>query len=177
MVSIGRLLHCKGCGRHWCHAADATGVEWFTPAAWSFPADSRSGGSGTRSRPFRRFDAGTAPCVSQRKSQEWINPPDWPRPVTTSHTTWLIHSLPRPATLPSLRTMRAGTHALTARPTGHTLGVLRPPSPPTASPPEVIAAAWLHDLAEDCPTDEAGSREILKGFEVDFGPPGRLARR
>jgi (p)ppGpp synthase/HD superfamily hydrolase len=37
-------------------------------------------------------------------------------------------------------------------------------------PPEVLAAAWLHDVAEDCPTDEAGSREILKGFEADFGP-------
>jgi (p)ppGpp synthase/HD superfamily hydrolase len=37
-------------------------------------------------------------------------------------------------------------------------------------PPEVLAAAWLHDVAEDCPTDEAGSRELLARFAVDFGP-------
>lgn len=36
--------------------------------------------------------------------------------------------------------------------------------------PGVIAAAWLHDVAEDCPADEAGSRQILARFAVDFGP-------
>ena len=36
--------------------------------------------------------------------------------------------------------------------------------------PEVLAAAWLHDVAEDCPADEAGCRELLARFEVEFGP-------
>ena len=35
--------------------------------------------------------------------------------------------------------------------------------------PEVLAAAWLHDVAEDCPADEAGSRELLGRFKVEFG--------
>lgn len=37
-------------------------------------------------------------------------------------------------------------------------------------PPEVLAAAWLHDVAEDCPADEVGSRELLARFAQDFGP-------
>jgi (p)ppGpp synthase/HD superfamily hydrolase len=35
---------------------------------------------------------------------------------------------------------------------------------------EVLAAAWLHDVAEDCPTDEVSSRELLARFTVEFGP-------
>jgi len=37
-------------------------------------------------------------------------------------------------------------------------------------PPEVLAAAWLHDTAEDCPADRAGSHELLARFGTDFGP-------
>lgn len=37
-------------------------------------------------------------------------------------------------------------------------------------PAEVLAAAWLHDVAEDCPTDAAGARALLAGFVVEFGP-------
>jgi len=37
-------------------------------------------------------------------------------------------------------------------------------------PSEVIAAAWLHDTAEDCPADRAGSIAMLARFAVDFGP-------
>ncbi len=36
-------------------------------------------------------------------------------------------------------------------------------------PPEVLAAAWLHDVAEDCCDDEAGSRDWLARFEAEFG--------
>jgi len=37
-------------------------------------------------------------------------------------------------------------------------------------PSEVIAAAWLHDTAEDCPADQAGSIELLARFATDFAP-------
>jgi len=37
-------------------------------------------------------------------------------------------------------------------------------------PPEVLAAAWLHDTAEDCPSDRAGSLKLLARFATDFGP-------
>lgn len=37
-------------------------------------------------------------------------------------------------------------------------------------PPEVLAAAWLHDTAEDCPPYRAGSLELLARFATDFGP-------
>ncbi len=37
-------------------------------------------------------------------------------------------------------------------------------------PPEVLAAAWLHDTAEDCPADRAGSLELLARFATDFAP-------
>lgn len=37
-------------------------------------------------------------------------------------------------------------------------------------PPEVLAAAWLHDVAEDCCDDQAGSRDWLVRFEEEFGP-------
>jgi (p)ppGpp synthase/HD superfamily hydrolase len=36
--------------------------------------------------------------------------------------------------------------------------------------PEVLAAAWLHDVAEDCCDNEAGSRDWLARFEAEFGP-------
>lgn len=38
-----------------------------------------------------------------------------------------------------------------------------------AQPPEVLAAAWLHDVPEDCPKDEVGCRELLARIAVEFG--------
>ena len=35
--------------------------------------------------------------------------------------------------------------------------------------PEVLAAAWLHDVAEDCPVDEAGCREMIVRLKAEFG--------
>jgi (p)ppGpp synthase/HD superfamily hydrolase len=44
-------------------------------------------------------------------------------------------------------------------------------------PEEVIAAAWLHDVPEDCPTDEAGCQALLRMIARDFGPVvGELVR-
>lgn len=33
----------------------------------------------------------------------------------------------------------------------------------------VLAAAWLHDVAEDCPPDEAGCREMIARLSSEFG--------
>ncbi len=35
--------------------------------------------------------------------------------------------------------------------------------------PAVLAAAWLHDVPEDCPPDEAGCRELLARIGREFG--------
>lgn len=34
---------------------------------------------------------------------------------------------------------------------------------------EILAAAWLHDVAEDCPEDEAGSRALVGRIAREFG--------
>lgn len=34
---------------------------------------------------------------------------------------------------------------------------------------EILAAAWLHDVAEDCPADEAGSRALIEEIRRGFG--------
>lgn len=44
-------------------------------------------------------------------------------------------------------------------------------------PEEVLAAAWLHDVPEDCPTDIAGCEKLLLEIEAKFGPEvGHLVR-
>jgi ribA/ribD-fused uncharacterized protein len=44
-------------------------------------------------------------------------------------------------------------------------------------PPTTIAAAWLHDVPEDCPPDGAGCEALLERIASEFGPEvGALVR-
>lgn len=44
-------------------------------------------------------------------------------------------------------------------------------------PEEVLAAAWLHDVPEDCPSDFAGCEKLLLEIEAKFGHEvGHLVR-
>jgi len=161
------LLRCDFCGRHWCHSRDLDGAEWFSPLLGSFePTPALKLGPGLNLDAVRQRVRSLRVTTA---AQAWIDPSSAPADGrhSVNHT---LHPL----------VTKAREFAVTSHDAcGHTRSDGTPywthPERVVNTlaahglPAEVLAAAWLHDVAEDCPADEAGSRELLARMATDFG--------
>jgi hypothetical protein len=162
------LLDCESCGTPWCHAAEATGVEWFTALVGAFePTPALKVGPALDLAALRRR---YRTLRVTPHSQDWLQPS-----LTTPDTTEPAAQAPH-ALVTKAREVAIASHEACGHKRSDGTPYWTHPQRVAATlaahglPNEVLAAAWLHDVAEDCPTDEAVSRALLKGFEADFGP-------
>ena len=158
------LLRCQACGMFWCHASDQAGVEWFTPLPGPFePTPALKLGPALNLAALRRRRRTLRVTAD---SQEWIDPPG-PALAKAEPTNHPLVTKARDLAIASHdacgHTRSDGTPYWT-----HPERVVKTLAA-HGLPPEVLAAAWLHDVAEDCPADEAGSRELLTRFAAEFG--------
>jgi hypothetical protein len=158
------LLRCHTCGTHWCHASDRSGVEWFTPLLGPFqPSPALKLGPALDLAALRRRQRTLRVTAD---SQEWIEP-SHPAPAKGEPMNHPLVTKARDVAIASHdacgHTRSDGTPYWThpERVAGTLAG--------HGLTSEVLAAAWLHDVAEDCPADEAGSRELLARFAAEFG--------
>jgi hypothetical protein len=159
------LLFCSSCRTHWCHATDRAGVQWFTPLLGKFqPTPALKLGPRLDLAAVRRRQR-TLRVTSH--AQEWIDPPQ--SAIAERH--FMDDSLVERARETAIEMHDACGH-FRSDGTPYWTHPQRVVSTLASygQPPDVLAAAWLHDVAEDCCADEAGSRELLERFAFEFGP-------